>query len=160
MLKLCEVSRNSCSNQFWKFQLSILKNKKVLSLKKYCLSCFQYQNKQDVFSDQIFSEGFALFLQQAFISLYLPIFTHSTGRAITLTRLKMLGLTAGQININILFGFAIKFNNQQVLLTFYVSLSWIILFPWSNRIFLKDDFFLLHNTPLFGKIIVALMQYG
>ena len=33
-LKLCEVSRNSFSNRFWKFQLSILKNKKVLFLKK------------------------------------------------------------------------------------------------------------------------------
>ena len=29
----CEVSRNSFSNRFWKFQLSILKNKKVLFLK-------------------------------------------------------------------------------------------------------------------------------
>ena len=44
-LKLCEVSRNSFSNWFWKFQLSILKNKKVLFLKKYFLSCCQYQNK-------------------------------------------------------------------------------------------------------------------
>ena len=37
-LKFCEVSRNSISNRFWKFQLSILKNKKVLFLKKYFLS--------------------------------------------------------------------------------------------------------------------------
>jgi hypothetical protein len=29
-LKFCEVSRNSILNKFWKFQLSILKNKKVL----------------------------------------------------------------------------------------------------------------------------------
>ena len=33
-LKFCEVSRNSFSNRFWKFQLSVLKNKKVLFLKK------------------------------------------------------------------------------------------------------------------------------
>ena len=33
-LKFCEVSRNSFSNRYWKFQLSILKNKKVLFLKK------------------------------------------------------------------------------------------------------------------------------
>ena len=32
-LKFCEVSRNCFSNRCWKFQLSILKNKKVLSLK-------------------------------------------------------------------------------------------------------------------------------
>ena len=32
-LKFCEVSRNSFSNRCWKFQLSILKNKKVLFLK-------------------------------------------------------------------------------------------------------------------------------
>ena len=33
-LTFCEVSRNSFSNRFWKFQLSILKNKKVLFQKK------------------------------------------------------------------------------------------------------------------------------
>ena len=33
-LKFCEVSRNSFKNRFWKFQLFILKNKKVLFLKK------------------------------------------------------------------------------------------------------------------------------
>ena len=36
-LKFCEISRNSFSNRCWKFQLSILKNKKVLFLKKYNL---------------------------------------------------------------------------------------------------------------------------
>ena len=59
-LKLCEVSRNSFSNRCWKFQLSILKNKKVLFLKKYFLSHCQYQNKKALFADPIFSEGFAL----------------------------------------------------------------------------------------------------
>ena len=34
-LEFCEVSGNSISNRCWKFQLSILKNKKVLFLKKY-----------------------------------------------------------------------------------------------------------------------------
>ena len=36
-LKFCEVSRSSISNRWWKFQLWILKNKKVLLLKKYSL---------------------------------------------------------------------------------------------------------------------------
>ena len=33
-MKFCEVSRNLISNRCWKFQLSILKNKKVFFLKK------------------------------------------------------------------------------------------------------------------------------
>ena len=33
-LKFCEVSRNSISNRCWKFQLSILRNKNVLFLKR------------------------------------------------------------------------------------------------------------------------------
>ena len=33
-LKFCEVSRNSFSNRYWKFQLSILKNKKSFISKK------------------------------------------------------------------------------------------------------------------------------
>ena len=37
-LKICEISRNPKSNRCWKFQLSILTNKKKLSLKKYELS--------------------------------------------------------------------------------------------------------------------------
>ena len=36
-LKSCEVSQNSFWNRCWKFQFSILKNKKVLFLKKYNL---------------------------------------------------------------------------------------------------------------------------
>ena len=40
------------------FQLSILKNKKVLFLEKIFLSCCQYLNKKALFTDQIFSEGF------------------------------------------------------------------------------------------------------
>ena len=38
-LKFCEVSQNSFPNRCWMFQFSILKNKKVLFLKKYDLSC-------------------------------------------------------------------------------------------------------------------------
>ena len=37
-LEFCEASQNPKSNRCWKFQLSILKNKKVLFLKKYDLS--------------------------------------------------------------------------------------------------------------------------
>ena len=51
-LELCEVSRNSISNWTWKFQLSILKNKKVLCLKKNC----QYQNKKALCTDSIFQK--------------------------------------------------------------------------------------------------------
>ena len=36
-VEFCEVSRNNFSYRCWKFQLSILKNKKVLFLKKYDL---------------------------------------------------------------------------------------------------------------------------
>ena len=45
------------SKRFWNFQLSILKNKNVLSLKK-AVSC-QYQNEKTLFTDPIFSESFA-----------------------------------------------------------------------------------------------------
>ena len=41
------------------FQLSILKNEKVLFLKKYFLSRCQHQNKKALFTDSIFREGFA-----------------------------------------------------------------------------------------------------
>ena len=53
-MKFCEVSRNSILNRCWKFQLSVLKNKKVLSLKKCFLGCCQYQNKKALFTDSIF----------------------------------------------------------------------------------------------------------
>ena len=36
-LNFCKVSRNSISSWTWKFQLSLLKNKKVLFLKRYFL---------------------------------------------------------------------------------------------------------------------------
>ena len=40
-LKVCEVSRIKISNWTWKFQLSILKNKKVLFLKKIFLGLYR-----------------------------------------------------------------------------------------------------------------------
>ena len=43
-LKFCEVSRNSVSNRCWKFQLSILKNKTVLFLKKILSKIDQYNS--------------------------------------------------------------------------------------------------------------------
>ena len=52
--KFCEVSQKKISNRFWKFPLSILKNK------KYFLSRFQYQNKKALFTGSIFREGFDL----------------------------------------------------------------------------------------------------
>ena len=59
----CEVSRNSFSNRCWKFQLSILKNKKVLFLKKYFFGRSQYQNKKALFTDSIFPKvlGYTLY---------------------------------------------------------------------------------------------------
>ena len=57
-LKFCKVSRNSISNRCWKFQLSILKNKKVLFLKKYFLSHTAKTHPKDGVSCLNFSEGF------------------------------------------------------------------------------------------------------
>ena len=53
-LKFCEVSWNSFSNRCWKFQLSILKNKNDLFIKKYFFGPSQYQNKKALFTDSIF----------------------------------------------------------------------------------------------------------
>ena len=61
-MKFCEVSRNLFSNRCWKFQLSILKNKKVLFLKKYNLGCSlkigQESSNRWRFTVPIFREGF------------------------------------------------------------------------------------------------------
>ena len=58
-LKFCEVLQNYVSLGCWKFQLSILKNKKVLFIKKnISLGGCQYQNKKTLFTDPIFGEGF------------------------------------------------------------------------------------------------------
>ena len=59
-LKFCKVSWNSISKWTWKFQLPILKNKKVLFLKVCFFGCSQYQNKKALFTDSIFREGFGL----------------------------------------------------------------------------------------------------
>ena len=55
-LKFCKASRNYFSNRCWKFQFSILK--KSFISKKYSLGCYQYQNKNALFINPIFSEGF------------------------------------------------------------------------------------------------------
>ena len=47
----------SFSNRCWKFQLPILKNKKVLFLKKYLFLRSRYKNKA-LFTDSTFREGF------------------------------------------------------------------------------------------------------
>ena len=55
-LKFCELSRNSFKKSFEKFQLSILKSKKVLFLKKMFFKP-RYIQKM-VLAVLIFSEGF------------------------------------------------------------------------------------------------------
>ena len=62
-LKFCKVSWNSISKWTWKFQLSILKNKKVLFLKKNLSRC-QYQNKKALFTDSIFLKVFGLWWKE------------------------------------------------------------------------------------------------
>ena len=57
-LKFCEVSRNSISNWTWKFQFSILKNKKVLFLKNILLSRTAKIDPKDGVSRLNFPEGF------------------------------------------------------------------------------------------------------
>ena len=57
-LKVCEVSRILISNWTWKFQLSILKNKKVLFLKKFFLSRTTKIDPKDGVSRLNFPEGF------------------------------------------------------------------------------------------------------
>ena len=57
-LKFCEVSRILISNRTWKFQLSILKNKKVLFLKKIYFKPLSI-SKQKIFVYWLnFPEGF------------------------------------------------------------------------------------------------------
>ena len=73
-LKFCEVSRNSISNWTWKFQLSILKNKKVLFLKKiffWPLSIW----KQKIFVNWLnFLEGFGVARKSLKERTYVDIF--------------------------------------------------------------------------------------
>ena len=59
-LKFCEVSRNSISNRCWKFQLSILKNEKVLFLKKIFLGRTAKVHPKDGVCRLNFPEGFGM----------------------------------------------------------------------------------------------------
>ena len=59
-LKFCEVSGNSFSNRRWKFQLSIIKNKKVLFLKKNFLSRTTKIHPKNGVCRLNFPEGFDL----------------------------------------------------------------------------------------------------
>ena len=69
------------SNRCLKFQLSILKNKKVLFLKKiFFLSCCQCQNKKALFTDPIFSEGF----EETLLTLMTLCSSHSDSKSSTL----------------------------------------------------------------------------
>ena len=60
-LKFCEVSQNSISNWTWKFQLSILKNKKVLFLKKKFFKPLSISKQKSFVYWLNFSEGFVFF---------------------------------------------------------------------------------------------------
>ena len=57
-LKFCEVSQILISNWTWKFQLSLLKNKKVLFLKKYFLGRTAKIHPKDGVCRLNFPEGF------------------------------------------------------------------------------------------------------
>ena len=57
-LKLWEVSWNSFSNWFWKFQLSILRNKKVLFLKNIFFKQFSISKQKRCVYWHNFPEGF------------------------------------------------------------------------------------------------------
>ena len=57
-LKFCKVSRNSISNWTWKFQLSILKNKKVLFLKKKIFKPLSISKQKSFVYWLNFPEGF------------------------------------------------------------------------------------------------------
>ena len=72
-LKFCEVSRNSISNWTLKFQLSILKNKKVLFL-KFFLSCTAKIDPKDGVSRLNFPKGFAFRNEKDFIFFFLDNF--------------------------------------------------------------------------------------
>ena len=66
-LKFCEISKNSSSHRYWKFQLSILKNKKVLFLKKYFLSRTAKVDPKDGVSRSNFQWRFWVEPRQTFV---------------------------------------------------------------------------------------------
>ena len=116
-LKFCEVSRNSFSNRCWKFQLSILKNKKVLILKKYFLGRCQYKKKTALFTHPIFSEVFVIiqssttFLlsfsaQQHWLWMHTNLTIHN--QVFQINRIKLDGTTKF-VNINSLVNFKMSF---------------------------------------------------
>ena len=59
-LKFCKVSWNSISKWTWKFQLSILKNKKVLLLKKNFFKPLSISKQKNFVYWLNFKEGFAV----------------------------------------------------------------------------------------------------
>ena len=59
-LKFCKVSWNSISNWTWKFQLSILKNKKVLLLKKIFFKPLSISKQKSFVYWLNFPEGFGI----------------------------------------------------------------------------------------------------
>ena len=69
-LKFCEVSQNSISNRCWKFQLSVLKNKKVFFPKKKKKLYRQDRYKKMALSVLIFSNRFLLRHSRLLISRY------------------------------------------------------------------------------------------
>ena len=68
-LKFCEVSRNSILNWTWKFQLSILKNKKVLFLKKIYFWPLSISKQKSFVYWLNFLEGFGLHVQRILLWL-------------------------------------------------------------------------------------------
>ena len=80
-LKQCEVSRNLFANRCWKFQLSIMKNKKVLFLKKSFFKPLSISKQKALFTVSIFPKvltfpikGFAFRQPYANYSLTPPFF--------------------------------------------------------------------------------------
>ena len=119
-LKFCEDSRNSISNRCWKFQLSILKNKKVLSLKKHFCGRCQYQNKTALFTDPIFSEGFGL----ARLFLLLLQFHHDSQLTVSETELYTY-IPKGLLSFVRRREFSIGLDFSQPFLQVFLCLDWL-----------------------------------
>ena len=73
-LKFCKVSWNSISKWTWKFQLSILKNKKVLFLKKNFFGPLSISKQKNFVYWLNFKEGFGLNTRKPTVSIKM---THS-----------------------------------------------------------------------------------
>ena len=112
-LKFCEVSRNSISNWTWKFQLSILRNKKVLFLKKIFMPLSILKQKSFVYCLN-FPEGFEYSHQSCSSSVILDFYTavHSSCHTLWFWRKKVLYTWFQQSNnFFILLPRYIKFHN-------------------------------------------------